>query len=194
MDSSPPHDYQMPSKLNPADEATKWDSGSYFDRNRKWFHGPEFLRLPEPEWPYSKDLVTATTTEEMRASILHHCSFEPPINFDRFSSWNRLQRAIAYALRFLHNSAKREPKYAGYLQQEELRAAERTIFVLVQRESYPDEIMALSNKAPKTTRQQVIEKHSSIYRLVPMLDNAGILRERGRILSLKASVSKYAIP
>ncbi|XP_062538388.1 uncharacterized protein LOC134206676 [Armigeres subalbatus] len=35
----------VPSKANPADEATKWGSGPYFDRNSKWFQGPNFLRL-----------------------------------------------------------------------------------------------------------------------------------------------------
>lgn len=61
-------------------------------------------------------------------------------------------------------------KYAGQLQQAELRVAEITILVLVQRESYPDEIAALFNKAPNETGQEAIGKQSSIYRLMPILD------------------------
>ena len=75
----------VPSKSNPADEATKWGSGPYFDRNSKRFQGPEFLRLPETEWPCPKEPETATS-EEIRASILHHCLIELVIDFARFSS------------------------------------------------------------------------------------------------------------
>ncbi|XP_065095608.1 uncharacterized protein LOC135717445 [Ochlerotatus camptorhynchus] len=170
----------VPSKSNPADEATKWGSGPYFDHDSSWFQGPNFLRLPEKEWPRIKEPVTATN-EEMRASILHHRSFEPAIDFNRFSSWDRLQRATAYALRFLHNTSKKRPEYSGPLQQSELRAAEETILKLVQHESYPDEVAALSNKAPNEAGQEVIGKQSSIYQLMPMLDGNGLLRERGRI-------------
>ncbi|XP_062538072.1 uncharacterized protein LOC134206386 [Armigeres subalbatus] len=170
----------VPSSSNPADEATKWGSGPYFHHDSKWFQGPDFLRLPEHEWPRSKEPVTATS-DEMRTPVLHHCSFQPAIDFDRFSSWDRLQRATAYALRFIHNSAQRRTKYTGQLQQAELRAAEETIFRLAQRESYPDEIAALSNKAPNETGQEIIGKHSSIYRLMPILDKHGLLRERGRV-------------
>ncbi|XP_065092662.1 uncharacterized protein LOC135713465 [Ochlerotatus camptorhynchus] len=170
----------VPSKSNPADEATKWGSGPYFDHDSSWFQGPNFLRLPEKEWPRIKEPVTATN-EELRASILHHRSFEPAIDFNRFSSWDRLQRATAYALRFLHNTSKKRPEYSGPLQQSELRAAEETILKLVQHESYPDEVAALSNKAPNEAGQEVIGKQSSIYQLMPMLDGNGLLRERGRI-------------
>ncbi|XP_062538743.1 uncharacterized protein LOC134207018 [Armigeres subalbatus] len=170
----------VPSSSNPADEATKWGSGPYFHHDSKWFQGPDFLRLPEHEWPRSKEPVTATS-DEMRTPVLHHCSFQPAIDFDRFSSWDRLQRATAYALRFIHNSAQRRTKYTGQLQQAELRAAEETIFRLAQRESYPDEIAALSNKAPNETGQEIIGKHSSIYRLMAILDKHGLLRERGRV-------------
>ncbi|XP_062708368.1 uncharacterized protein LOC134288235 [Aedes albopictus] len=107
-----------PSKSNPADEATKWGSGPYFNPNSKWFQGPELLRLPETEWPRPKEPVTATS-EEIRASILHHCSIEP--------------------------------------------------------------IAALSTKASNETGQEAIGKQSSIYRLMPILDENGLLRERGRI-------------
>ncbi|XP_065077317.1 uncharacterized protein LOC135700663 [Ochlerotatus camptorhynchus] len=171
---------RVPSKSNPADEATKWGSGPYFDHDSSWFQGPNFLRLPEEEWPRIKEPVTATN-EEIRASILHHRSFEPTIDFNRFSSWDRLQRATAYALRFLHNTSKKRPEYSGPLQQSELRAAEETILKLVQHESYPDEVAALSNKAPNEAGQEDIGKQSSSYQLMPMLDGNELLRERGRI-------------
>ncbi|XP_055527694.1 uncharacterized protein LOC129720265 [Wyeomyia smithii] len=95
----------VPSKCNPADEATKWGSGPYFDQCSKWFQGPNFLLLLDSEWPRAKE-PAADTKEEMRASILHHYSEEPVINVGRFSNWNRMLRAAAYALRFSHNASK----------------------------------------------------------------------------------------
>ncbi|XP_058445110.1 uncharacterized protein LOC131426420 [Malaya genurostris] len=174
----------VPSKLNPADEATKWGSGPYFNRSSRWFHGPQVLCLPDAEWPCSEKSIPATT-EELRASVLHHCSFEPTIKFDRFSSWERLQRVTAYVLRFLRNIAKKQQRCTGHLQQSELKAAEQTILKLVQREIFPDEIAALSNRAPNETGQEVIGKNSSIYRMMPVLDENGVLRERGRIGAAK---------
>ncbi|XP_062541409.1 uncharacterized protein LOC134209438 [Armigeres subalbatus] len=123
----------------------------------------------------------SNTTEEMRATISLHCSVDPVIDFSRFSSWDRLLRATAYTLRFLNNSSKMKPKINGLLQQDELQVAEVTIFRLVQRESYSDEISALSTKAANKTGQDFIGKHSSIYQLIPFLDDNGLLRERGRL-------------
>ncbi|XP_055527168.1 uncharacterized protein LOC129719785 [Wyeomyia smithii] len=111
----------VPSQLNPADEATKWGSGPYFDRESKWFKGPNFLLEQETEWPRPRE------------------------------------------------------------QQFELQAAEKVIFKLVQREFYPDKVAALSNKSPNETGQEAIGKHSHIYPLMPILDNDGLLREKGRI-------------
>ncbi|XP_062534365.1 uncharacterized protein LOC134203524 [Armigeres subalbatus] len=170
----------VPTHSNPADEATKWGSGPYFNSNSNWFHGPDFLRLPENDWPRSKRSERATTTE-MRASVLHHFTFTPVIDFERFSLWDRLLRATAYVRRFLHNTIKKQARYVGRLSQAELQTAERTIFKLVQIDSYPDEIAVLSNRAPNETDQQTIGKQSSIFRLMPMLDNNGLLRERSRI-------------
>ncbi|XP_055644239.1 uncharacterized protein LOC129780226 [Toxorhynchites rutilus septentrionalis] len=170
----------VPSKSNPADEATKWGSGPYFNQDSKWFRGPNFLWLAEEEWPRVKEPVVATA-EEMRASILHHCTIETTIDFHRFSTWERLQHATAYVLRFLNNASKKQPKYSGSLQQAELHAAEEIIIKLTQREAYTDEVAALSNKALNKSGQEVIGKNSSIYNLMPFLDDRGLLRERGRI-------------
>ncbi|XP_062538389.1 uncharacterized protein LOC134206677 [Armigeres subalbatus] len=121
----------------------------------------------------------------MRATIFHHCSIEPPIDFARFSSWSRLLRTVAYALRFLNNTNKKQPLRTGLLSQTELQLAEETIFKVVQRETYPDEVVALANKTPNESGQEIIGKHSSIFQLMPMLDNSGLLRERGRIGSVE---------
>ncbi|XP_055610353.1 uncharacterized protein LOC129757229 [Uranotaenia lowii] len=170
----------VPTKINPADEATKWGSGPYFDQESKWFSGPDFLRRSEVQWPRPDEPIT-TTTEEIRTSVLHHCSTEPVIDFTRFSTWNKLLRSTAYVMRFVCNTSKKSLKFHGHLQQEELLLAENVIIKLVQRETYPDEVAALQNKAPGENGQKAIGKRSSIYKLLPMMDDEGLLREQGRI-------------
>ncbi|GBP28586.1 hypothetical protein EVAR_85785_1 [Eumeta japonica] len=40
----------VPTKLNVADDATR-DPPTHFDGTHRWFHGPDFLRKSEDEWP-----------------------------------------------------------------------------------------------------------------------------------------------
>ncbi|XP_062538554.1 uncharacterized protein LOC134206838 [Armigeres subalbatus] len=151
----------------------------YFNDDSKWFRGPNFLYMSNEEWPYVETPGIATV-EEIRTSILHHTTIQPAVCFERFSSWERLVRVTAYVLRFLRNTSRRQAKIKGPLQHVELRAAEENIIKLVQK-SYPEEVAALVYKSSNETAQQVIEKNSRIYKLVPVLDENGLLRERGRI-------------
>lgn len=77
------------SRYNPADEATKWGCGPYFSSESKWFNGPSFLLSPEQEWP-SVSPPTVDTSEEVRASVLHHTVVDQLIDYERFSSWDKL--------------------------------------------------------------------------------------------------------
>lgn len=140
----------VPSKMNPADEATKWGSGPFFCDDSQWFRGPDFLALPEEEWPRSSN-ISVVTTEEIRASVLHHTEITPLFQYKRFSTWKKLHRTVGYVLRFLNNSSSELRRKSGPLQQEELQAAQDTILGCVQRESYPDEMTILekNNESPR---------------------------------------------
>lgn len=89
----------------------------------QWFNGPEFLRHPEETWPQRDDEI-GSTTEDIRPSIFFHFAVDTTLNFERFSSWNKLLRATAYVLRFLFNITKPEQKLRGPLAQPELLSAE----------------------------------------------------------------------
>ncbi|XP_062710516.1 uncharacterized protein LOC134288741 [Aedes albopictus] len=87
----------VPSKLNVADEATKWGPGPSFEPESRWFRGPSFLWESEKFWPTEEKQLT-TTREELRTAFQHHnCAVEDPlVDASRFSNWNRMVRAIAY--------------------------------------------------------------------------------------------------
>ncbi|XP_055645281.1 uncharacterized protein LOC129781728 [Toxorhynchites rutilus septentrionalis] len=65
----------VPSQQNPADEATKWGSGPYFNTHSIWYSGPDFLRLSKDNWPTWKP--TGAGNEELRKCYVHHDAVRP---------------------------------------------------------------------------------------------------------------------
>ncbi|XP_058456811.1 uncharacterized protein LOC131434173 [Malaya genurostris] len=171
----------VPSRLNPADEATKWGSGPYFSDESKWFGGPSFLLLSEENWPKSAKPSVATT-EELRPSSLLHVLIGYLIDYNRFSRWERLHHTIAYVNRFVYNIRSVGPRYFGHLQQEELLAAKETIFKQVQAESYMDEMILLKrNLSLPSDQRKPLHSSSPLHHFMPVLDDRGLIRQYSRV-------------
>ncbi|XP_055609919.1 uncharacterized protein LOC129756897 [Uranotaenia lowii] len=172
----------VPTKQNPADEATKWGVGPHFNDKSIWYSGPEFLAYPEDQWPVKK--IVLPPTAELRPCFAH-CEIILPelqIPVERFSMWNRLLRTTAYMHRiFSKPNYSDDKRPLEILTQDELRKAERTLFKQVQWQSYPDEMVTLSKYKQNPKGQHFIDSSSSIYQLSPFLDEHGILRIDGRI-------------
>ncbi|XP_049291179.1 uncharacterized protein LOC125768058 [Anopheles funestus] len=84
----------LSTKMNVADDGTKWQKAPTADPDSRWFRGPEFLWKPECDWPAPEQYPT-DTTEEVRLHVMHHTTnTEPWIKLERFSSWNRLLRYV----------------------------------------------------------------------------------------------------
>ncbi|XP_055633289.1 uncharacterized protein LOC129773669 [Toxorhynchites rutilus septentrionalis] len=175
----------VPSECNPADEATKWGSGPYFSKDSQWFNGPEFLRSPEQEWPsYSDPIVDPI--DEIRPSVYFHTQWEALIDYERFSTWEKLQRCMAYVLRFVNNVSRKGERRIGLIMQQEYEAAETEIIKQVQMEVYADEVMVLrNNQTLPGNKQQSIEKSSKLYQLMPIIDERGMMRQNSRIAAAK---------
>ncbi|XP_055614659.1 uncharacterized protein LOC129760983 [Uranotaenia lowii] len=163
----------IPSKLNVADKATKWDSGPDFSPNNTWFTGPQFLLDPESEWPQDKKV--SNTIQDVRIHFLHH--FEAPTYFIidpcRFSLWSRLLRSTTYVIR-ASNKFRKSGK-SGILTSEEFLTAENVLWRQVQAESFPAEYASLKSN------QNCVGKHSELYKLSPFLDDYGVMRIDSRI-------------
>ncbi|XP_058448672.1 uncharacterized protein LOC131428643 [Malaya genurostris] len=171
-------------KLNVADEATKWQKVPSLEPSSRWFRGPAFLWKAEKDWPMSNTNF-GITSEELRVSSLHHFIREPALKFEYFSSWGQLVQRIAYVRRFPLNVRKRllnQPKMIGPLTYEELVAAEKVIYRLVQLQCFSEEISILNRTEGQSDKiARSIPKNSPLYKLSPMLDTNGILRIHGRI-------------
>ncbi|XP_055614781.1 uncharacterized protein LOC129761103 [Toxorhynchites rutilus septentrionalis] len=184
----------VPSASNPADEGTKWGKGPYFSTDSHWFSGPEFLQQPEDAWPISP-AMPSVETEEIRASVLFHLAYEPVIQFERFSKWERLHCTVAYVLRFVNNISRERSKMSGEFQQEEFQAAEAVIMQQVQWQSFPDEMVILTkNKSVARGDMQPIPKSSYLFKLVPSLDENGVMRQTGRIGASKQASYNLRYP
>lgn len=136
-----------------------------------WWSGPEWLKLNPAYWPsniYQVD--TPPELKEQSLDLLNVASSLFP--FNKFSSFVKLKRAIAYILRWKNasssNKAERKP---SSLSAAKLKLALTCLVILIQAESFPDEISALSRgKSP--------DPKSKIFNLASFLDENGIIRGR----------------
>ncbi|XP_058456403.1 uncharacterized protein LOC131433817 [Malaya genurostris] len=174
-------------KLNVADEGTKWQKVPDLKPTSRWFRGVEFLWMPMSVWPPS--VHSGSTTEELRSNILHHTIQEPVVCVERFSKWKRLLRTVAYVKRFvsiLRCKVEGMAKQTGPLTHEELIAAEWFIYSLVQRQVYPEEVRILADiKSDTQNCKRLLPKSSFLYTLCPVADDRGVLRVNGRINAIK---------
>lgn len=70
----------------------------------------------------------------------------------------------------------------GVLTQDELKRVEEALWKLAQAEAFPEELQLLKkSQGPPVARRAVVRKSSPIYKTWPYMDEAGVLRMRGRI-------------
>lgn len=166
----------VPTRLNIADDATKWSGSPNISNSDRWFKGPPFLYENEQLWPEDKSLGHNTTEEMKQEIVMSHNVTKSLIQFERFSNWNRLLRAVAYAKRYCDiRSAKykKEVLPSGYLSSEELKDAQSFIFKTIQLESFPSELKHLQQKST------MVDIKSKLYNLSPVLVD-GVMRIKGR--------------
>ncbi|XP_058449040.1 uncharacterized protein LOC131429001 [Malaya genurostris] len=167
----------IPTKLNVADDATKWEKFPDMTPNSRWYNAPEFLWLTEESWP-RQPAVGCKTDIELRPGLLAH--FIKPDSFLNVSSWKRMINIAVTISRFPMNCRLRiqkKPIITGAPSFEEFITAERYLIQQAQRECYLDEVAILSNL---NEAKLSVPKSSSLYKLSPFLDDHGIIRMRGR--------------
>ena len=98
----------VPGDHNVADDATRGISVK--DLNGRWMNGPEFLFLPEENWPEA--IAVADEAEVSKECRKVQAVFQlqniavmlqQAINCKRFSKWRRLVRVTAWMIRFFDN-------------------------------------------------------------------------------------------
>ena len=109
--STPTQWRHVGSELNPADEVSRGLTVEEMNANRKWLNGPPFLRKEEEFWPRDPTVHQPELSEDdpeikrdiqsHSQSLTHHGSEDALSSLtERYSSWERLKRAVAWLLRF----------------------------------------------------------------------------------------------
>ncbi|XP_062708920.1 uncharacterized protein LOC134288349 [Aedes albopictus] len=189
----------VPSRLNVADEATKWGKGPDITSGSRWFQAPKFLYEHPDSWP-QQTMKGNESSEELRPVHLHHdVAQEQLLQFGRFSKWERLVRAVAYMHRFVHNlrcKVKKQPtSCTEWLTRDELQRAETTIFKLIQHETFGDEIVILKRNQQLPAGEQLqLDRTSKIRKLSPFLDEQDVMRMDGRIAGAQQVSFDFKFP
>ncbi|XP_037906171.1 uncharacterized protein LOC119648480 [Hermetia illucens] len=160
------------SKANPADVASRGIFHNFLKNHVQWWNGPDWLKEHQDKWPKSRFICNkAVTNLEVRQKAVCFTTIkaEEKENLtQRFSSFTKLVRVIAYCRRWRSNS------HNPFLKSDELRQAETALIRVIQREAFADDISLLNTNKP-------LAKTSSLIRLTPFLDSDQILRVGGRI-------------
>ncbi|GFW33735.1 integrase catalytic domain-containing protein [Trichonephila clavipes] len=108
--------------------------------------------------------------------------------FQKFSSWNKLKRVVAYCLRFVKNCSPSACKRRkSFLTTAELSEAEKGIVKFIQRDHFSMQVSYLSAGKHLPSTNKLIP-------LTPFYDDSGIIRVGGRLKnSILADSHKHPI-
>ncbi|XP_065368851.1 uncharacterized protein LOC135961283 [Calliphora vicina] len=177
LDSTRPTDWRwLPTDLNVADDTTRAKNEVDFSIETRWFQGPQFLYENEADWPNkNSEKSDDLCEEELRPKFVMLVSTNLVIDFNRFSSFLRLKRTMAWVLRFI-NHCRNCDKCNGSrcLCAEELRVAETSLCRLSQEECFAFEINVLKSDGS-------LKKDNVLFSLSPYFDENNLLRVSGRI-------------
>ncbi|GFW23877.1 integrase catalytic domain-containing protein [Trichonephila clavipes] len=180
---------------NPADCGTRGIPPTKLEKCNLWFNGPDWLRsstFPIGEFEDNPKLQEHMSAEAKRTSKLImlnvvDATFKAEF-FQKFSSWNKLKRVVAYCLRFVKNcSLPACKRRKSFLTTAELSEAEKGIVKFIQRDHFSMEVSYLSASKQLPSTNKLIP-------LTPFYDDSGIIRVGGRLKnSILADSQKHPI-
>ncbi|XP_055632538.1 uncharacterized protein LOC129773014 [Toxorhynchites rutilus septentrionalis] len=204
----------VPSRMNIADDLTKWGSGTTVDPECRWFLGPPFLHEPMESWPEQPKTKLLVPDELKPCYLFHHIVLpEAIIDVTRISKWKVLLRTIATVYRFISNCKRKWkglpieaisiddgrkaiiPAVHVAIQQEELCKAEHLLWRMAQADKFADEVKILKRNKDVASDQWIrIEKSSPLYKMSPFLDEDCIIRMEGRTAAASFAASSTRFP
>ncbi|GFU13913.1 integrase catalytic domain-containing protein [Trichonephila clavipes] len=147
----------------------------------EWVAGPKWLHdfhpssnsfIPFSEQPVS--LVPIDQSESLSDSAVLSTGVDYSLSFlDKFSSYMKVVKTVAWIFRFYHNS-KSVSKVTGPLYTHELETSIKRVVKLLQNGEYHTELTLLKCNKP-------LPKSSKLQSLNVFLDSEGILRVGGRL-------------
>ncbi|XP_055632492.1 uncharacterized protein LOC129772973 [Toxorhynchites rutilus septentrionalis] len=175
---------------NPADCLSRGCSAESLLENDIWWNGPRWLRLDEAAWPArrtnnvsnSEEIQEVIKTTAVASRVVTEPSFIDEI-VEKFSSYTRLVRVVAYCHRFLlnrvHNykltiNTNNQTSEINPLSRDEIRNAEAALIRLVQQQEFPDEWKRLQQSQP-------VRPKSRLRWFAPFMSPERLIRIGGRL-------------
>ncbi|KAK3702238.1 hypothetical protein QZH41_005406 [Actinostola sp. cb2023] len=191
--------------LNPADEASRGMTVDAFLHNKRWTDGPDFLKQSEETWPQrppdmgqipNDDPEVKKTIEVFAIEVSNDSDYISKV-LEKFSSWTRLKKIIAWILRYKNNLRKQSQRRKANevisyqskvnaiipLSVSEINDAERVIVKYVQKQAFKEELSILNcidKENQESSNHSTVKKCSSIYKLDPIMTDS-LLRVGGRL-------------
>lgn len=162
--------HHVPSTQNPADILSRGSTVNQLKSSSLWWNGPTWL-THEDQWPKTTANVPMANLELREENVF--VATEPRQDIlQRYSSFNKLKRIIAYCLRF--RDILSSQRHFNALNPEELKRAELIISRMVQAERFPRESCSLQ-------QGKEVPANSQLAALNPFLDEEGVIRVGGRL-------------
>lgn len=168
----------VPTKENPADLISRGVQPQKFKECSLWFYGPIFLSGPESAWPLlPKQLETTLEQKKTKCTLTlinNQSNWLNTINHK--NSWTRLQRIIAFIVRFTNKIrplTNKENKY-GSLSVDELENALMIIIKELQQVGFKEDLKELRKHGHTSATSDLATLH-------PFLDKNGVIRIGGRL-------------
>ncbi len=180
VDKVPPDRWNhVASADNPADCASRGVLPSQLVEHELWWSGPHWLVLDPAQWPKREKTVVRLPAEEEKEVCLATVSLpgEFIIPVEHYSTFTRVQRIVAWILRFVSNCrpVKRlvPATTNSFLSFSELVVAERYLVRSAQEAHFVEDISSLQARKD-------VPRGSKLLSLRPFIDSDGVLRVGGR--------------
>lgn len=126
----------VPSALNPADLASRGVYPDEVSNLSLWWDGPTYLKCAKDQWPDQRTYEKKLNLPEVRVHFSNiNANPKSIIDFDRYSSFIKLRRILAYVYRFI-DITRSKVKSIGPLTVDELDRSESKLAQFSQLESF----------------------------------------------------------
>ena len=101
----------VPSKDNPADDASRGILATHLIKRQLWWNGPDWLKDDPEKWPARICVPTLTAPKRKKDALQASNTVQlatPLISFKRFSKMSKLVKTVAYCFRFITPSKTRK--------------------------------------------------------------------------------------
>ncbi|XP_070517916.1 uncharacterized protein [Cardiocondyla obscurior] len=169
----------IPGRQNPADCATRGLRPDQLKIHPLWWNGPIWLSKPKEYWLAEEEPPNVDgDLEERPGNTLTTAVSNPPCweLLTRYSSFTKLKRVVAYCFCFINGSSKKSNSSHKHLSltPAELENSIKALIGIVQRTWFQYELCVIQ-------RGEKLSKSNPLIRLLPFIDQDGLLRVGGRL-------------